>query len=307
MASFESFPIRFINKKLIKHKVIVCGIITSLIYYDNQIHAILSDGDYECDKIKIIIPLTIKIYIYEGIYIKLLCEVKIINSNIILYTINILIKYNSMSDISYRIKKSLLKIILLGDAAVGKTSLMNQYVKQRFYEKYKTTIGADFLTKELTIDNKMITLQIWDTAGQERFASLGTAFYRGSDCCILVYDMSNPLTIKNLEIWRKEFLSISNVYNTDTFPFILVGNKSDINDEDNSEIEDFINKYNIKFFKTSAKENKNVEIIFRTAAELAIKFNNNAIDSIDYNFFEQNKNIDYRKFIEKIEDNKCLC
>ena len=64
--------------------------------------------------------------------------------------------------------------------SVGKTSLMNQFVHKRFSNQYKATIGADFLTKEIMIEDKLVTLQIWDTAGQERFQSLGVAFYRGA-------------------------------------------------------------------------------------------------------------------------------
>lgn len=62
---------------------------------------------------------------------------------------------------------------------------MNQYVNHKFSNQYKATIGADFLTKEIHVDDKAVTMQIWDTAGQERFQSLGVAFYRGADCCVL--------------------------------------------------------------------------------------------------------------------------
>ena len=83
-------------------------------------------------------------------------------------------------------QKVLLKVIVLGDSGVGKTSLMNQYVNRKFTNQYKATIGADFLTKEVMIEDKLVTMQIWDTAGQERFQSLGVAFYRGADACVLV-------------------------------------------------------------------------------------------------------------------------
>merc|ERR1712164_98314 len=88
-------------------------------------------------------------------------------------------------------KRTLLKLIILGDSGVGKTSLMNQYVNKKFSKQYKATIGADFLTKEVMIDDKLVTMQIWDTAGQERFQSLGVAFYRGADSCVLVYDVTD--------------------------------------------------------------------------------------------------------------------
>eukprot|EP00879_Flechtneria_rotunda_P010463 GHRR01010939.1.p1 GENE.GHRR01010939.1~~GHRR01010939.1.p1 ORF type:complete len:125 (+),score=31.91 GHRR01010939.1:67-441(+) len=103
-------------------------------------------------------------------------------------------------------KRKLLKVIILGDSGVGKTSLMNQYVQKKFSKEYKATIGADFLTKEIQIDDKLVTMQIWDTAGQERFQSLGVAFYRGADCCVLVYDVNSTKSFENLDTWRDEFL-----------------------------------------------------------------------------------------------------
>ncbi|KAG6660852.1 hypothetical protein I3843_03G129700 [Carya illinoinensis] len=103
-------------------------------------------------------------------------------------------------------KRSLLKVIVLGDSGVGKTSLMNQYVYNKFSQRYKATIGADFVTKEVQIDDKLVTLQIWDTAGQERFQSLGSAFYRGAECCVLVYDVNAHKSFETLNTWREEFL-----------------------------------------------------------------------------------------------------
>ena len=80
---------------------------------------------------------------------------------------------------------------------------MNQYVNKRFSQQYKATIGADFLTKEVMIDDKLVTLQIWDTAGQERFQSLGVAFYRGADCCVMVYDITAVKTFESLTSWKE--------------------------------------------------------------------------------------------------------
>ena len=128
-------------------------------------------------------------------------------------------------------KKTLLKVIILGDSGVGKTSLMQQFVNSKFSHQYKATIGADFLTKEITVDNnKLVTLQIWDTAGQERFQSLGVAFYRGADCCVLCFDVTNEKSLNNLTSWKDEFLVQSNVSNPQDFPFIIIGNKIDVDD-----------------------------------------------------------------------------
>ncbi|KAL9317711.1 hypothetical protein ACSQ67_014228 [Phaseolus vulgaris] len=114
-------------------------------------------------------------------------------------------------------RRTLLKVIVLGDSGVGKTSLMNQYVHKKFSQQYKATIGADFVTKELQIDDRLVTLQvgfvsysngisIWDTAGQERFQSLGVAFYRGADCCVLAYDVNVMKSFDTLDNWHEEFL-----------------------------------------------------------------------------------------------------
>ena len=88
-------------------------------------------------------------------------------------------------------QRHFLKVVVLGDSSVGKTSIMHKYVKQTFSKNYKATIGADFMTKELLVDEKLVTIQIWDTAGQERVMTLGPAFYKGADCCVIVYDITD--------------------------------------------------------------------------------------------------------------------
>ncbi|CAO3566917.1 unnamed protein product [Mortierella alpina] len=128
--------------------------------------------------------------------------------------------------------KQLLKVVLIGDGGVGKTSLRNQFIHKRFTNAYKATIGADFITKEIELDDgKRVSLQIWDTAGQERFQSLGSAFYRGADACVLCYDVTNFLTFEHLAKWRNEFLKQAGIGdNNPDFPFVLLGNKIDIDE-----------------------------------------------------------------------------
>jgi len=171
-------------------------------------------------------------------------------------------------------KKVLLKVIILGDSGVGKTSLMNQYVHKRFSNQYKATIGADFLTKEVMIDDKLVTLQIWDTAGQERFQSLGVAFYRGADSCVLVYDITDAKSFDNLESWMDEFLVHAAPRNQETFPFVVLGNKADMakrRQVATSKAKQWCQtKNNIPYFETSAKEALNVEQAFHTIAKNAL-------------------------------------
>lgn len=93
-------------------------------------------------------------------------------------------------------------------------------VDKKFSASYKATIGADFLTRPMLIDDRQVTMQLWDTAGQERFQSLGVAFYRGADCCVLVYDVNNSKSFDALDSWRDEFLIQASPRDPDTFPFV---------------------------------------------------------------------------------------
>nr|GLL48031.1 ras-related protein Rab7 [Ipomoea trifida] len=164
-------------------------------------------------------------------------------------------------------RRTLLKVIVLGDSG---------YVHKRFSHQYKATIGADFVTKELLIDDRLITLQIWDTAGQERFQSLGVAFYRGADCCVQVYDVNVMRSFDSLDNWHEEFLKQANPSDPKTFPFILLGNKIDI-DGGNSRVvsekkaqEWCTSKGNIPYYETSAKEDLNVDAAFFCIAKTAL-------------------------------------
>jgi Ras-related protein Rab-7A len=171
-------------------------------------------------------------------------------------------------------KKVLLKVIILGDSGVGKTSLMNQYVNKKFSNQYRATIGADFLTKEVMVDDRLVTLQIWDTAGQERFQSLGVAFYRGADCCVLVFDVNVAKTFDNLDSWRDEFLIQAAPRDPDRFPFVVIGNKIDMENTrvvSTKRLQAWCStKGDIPFFETSAKEAINVEQAFQTIAKNAL-------------------------------------
>merc|ERR1712146_456616 len=183
-------------------------------------------------------------------------------------------------------KKVLLKVIILGDSSVGKTSLMNMYVNRKFNNQYKATIGADFLTKEVMVthngDQRLVTMQIWDTAGQERFQSLGVAFYRGADACILVFDLTSKKSFDNLDTWREEFLVQSGPTETDNFPFVVLGNKCDLKDTrvvNNKNAIDYCKNKKIMskdgetpmYYETSAKDSKDVTKAFTTVATLALE------------------------------------
>ncbi|KAG5462907.1 MAG: ras-related protein rab-7a [Olpidium bornovanus] len=152
---------------------------------------------------------------------------------------------------------------------------MNQYVNKKFTNQYKATIGADFLTKEVMVDDRVVTIQIWDTAGQERFQSLGVAFYRGADCCVLVFDVNSAKSFETLDSWRDEFLVQASPRDPQNFPFVVLGNKVDVEDSKRSVSQTRAiawcqSKGNVPYFETSAKEAINVEQAFQTIAKIAL-------------------------------------
>jgi len=110
--------------------------------------------------------------------------------------------------------------------------LIASYIRKSISQIYKPTIGADFHSKKLEVEDegetKLITLQIWDTAGQEKYQSLGIQYYRGAEACILVYDITDAKSFDNLSNWKTQFLTKSQPKNPDSFPFFIIGNKVDL-------------------------------------------------------------------------------
>jgi len=166
-------------------------------------------------------------------------------------------------------------VVVIGDSAVGKTSLIQMFEHNKFTEAFKPTIGADFSNKEVQLEDRIATLQIWDTAGQERFQSLGSAFYRGADCCCLVYDVTNPLSFEHLMNWRQIFMNKSAPKEPQTFPFLVIGNKVDLEDKrqvSGMEARKFCQQNGgMLFYETSAKDNLNVEKAFKDITVKALE------------------------------------
>lgn len=156
------------------------------------------------------------------------------------------------------------KAIIIGPGAVGKTSIINRFVKDEFVLKYKLTIGTDFLTKTIEYKpNKKAKLQIWDIGGQERFKFLRRSFYDGANGAFLVFDLSRGRTYQEIKTWLSEMYQIMEK----KIPFILVGNKSDLLDKigeliDRNEVEKFVKGEKSIYIETSAKTGDNIEEAF---------------------------------------------
>ena len=163
------------------------------------------------------------------------------------------------------------KIIVIGDSGVGKSCLTTQAVRNNFEEFYTATIGFEFLTFNMRINNNVLKLQIWDTCGQEVYKSLITNFYRNSSLALILYAINNMDSFKHAETWLNELKAQANP----NVKIFLVGNKSDLEDERVVSKEDgerFREEKNLdKFIETSAKTGENARGALLEAAKLLYK------------------------------------
>ncbi|CAD8080853.1 unnamed protein product [Paramecium sonneborni] len=159
----------------------------------------------------------------------------------------------------------LFKILLIGNSAVGKSSLLLRFADNVFNESFLPTIGVDFKIRTFDLNGKTVKLQIWDTAGQERFKTITNSYYKGAHGIILVYDVTDKQSFKDVENWLAEVEKYAN----ENVVRVLVGNKVDLESkrevtfEEGKELADSLN---IRFIETSAKNSSNVEKAFITLA-----------------------------------------
>lgn len=155
------------------------------------------------------------------------------------------------------------KMVLIGDSAVGKSQLLARFARNEFSVDSKATIGVEFQTKTLSIDNKTVKAQIWDTAGQERYRAVTSAYYRGAVGAMLVYDMSKRQSFDHISKWLEEL----RVHADKNIVVMLIGNKSDLGSlraVPTEDAQEFAQRENLFFMETSALEATNVETAFFT-------------------------------------------
>ncbi|KAL7314437.1 hypothetical protein PS15m_006008 [Mucor circinelloides] len=158
----------------------------------------------------------------------------------------------------------LFKIVIIGDSSVGKSNLLLRYTSDEFLEDSRSTIGVEFATKSITIDNCFIKAQIWDTSGQERYKAITSAFYRGAVGALLVYDVTRKSSFDHINQWLKELQE----HTDESIPLVLIGNKLDLATSKRAvtteDAERFATEANMLFFETSALDATNVNSAFET-------------------------------------------
>jgi Ras-related protein Rab-1A len=173
------------------------------------------------------------------------------------------------------LKEIRLKLLIIGDSNVGKTSILLNYTDNYFPESHLATIGVEYKVKEIIKDKYKIILQIWDTAGQERFRSITKSFFRNTNGIIFVYDITDRKSFQNVKDWIKD-----SEMNDNGFEKILVGNKIDLNEKrkiEYDELEEFGKRKNIEVIETSAKKRINIDETFQKIVDLMLN-NKNEVD-----------------------------
>ena len=174
------------------------------------------------------------------------------------------------------------KYIIVGDSNVGKTSIISSLIFNTFKSEYSTTIGVDFSTKMLEVDDMIVKLQLWDTAGQESFRSITKCYYRGAIGAIVVFDLTNKHSFDNVVYW---FNDIINSDREEKTQILLIGNKNDLEQKvSNKDIENLLKEYeNIQYIETNSYDNDKIKECFKVLTRQVIKnLDKSRLDTFGY-------------------------
>ena len=190
------------------------------------------------------------------------------------------------------------KILLIGDLGVGKSCVILRYVEGDFPGNIMSSIGVDFKTKQIELDDHSIKMQIWDTAGHEKFRTITTSYYKSAQAIIILYDITQKSSFDHIRNWITEI----DKFGKQGVLKVIVGNKLDLENNRKIKKEDAENlalKYGVKLWEVSAKDNTNIEEMFVDTIKTLLERNSKIINdipgsSMNNNFF-LNTNIKAKK------------
>lgn len=173
-----------------------------------------------------------------------------------------------------------IKVVVVGNGAVGKSSMIQRYCKGIFTKDYKKTIGVDFLERQIEVNNEDVRLMLWDTAGQEEFDAITKAYYRGAQACVLAFSTVDRESFEAVESWKKKVED-----EVGEIGMVIVQNKIDLIDDavvEPEEAENLAKRLRLRFYNTSVKDNLNVEEVFRYLAEKYLEQLNEVEEDEDF-------------------------
>ena len=197
-----------------------------------------------------------------------------------------------------------IKVLVIGDVEVGKTTIFNQFTKHEFYPSYSPTTGYDFFSVKLKTNNKVMKLQIWDTSGNPSYRAICLQWFRNSELCIVVYSVTNLDSFNNVKIWINDLRA-----NNSEAPIVLLGNQSD--DEENRAVtkemgEKIKEEYNLEFFEEVSAKNgfdQKDNFVFKIAKILYY----NLINDAESGYYTMNESIRLESPKKKGEKIDCKC
>ena len=199
--------------------------------------------------------------------------------------------------------KIIVKLLLLGDSSVGKTSIIIKYISNKFMDTNIATLGVDYMDKTVDYNNLKVFLQIWDTSGEEKFRSITRNFYRNADGLLVVFDLTCKESFNHVKNWINEAKEHKNDIKT-----ILVGNKLDLEDErevDKETALKFAGKNNLKYLETSAKNGKNINNSFKEM--IALILNDKTEQEIKKEFTKSDSSISINSGKDEKKIKKSCC
>ena len=199
------------------------------------------------------------------------------------------------------------KIVLVGDASVGKTNIMSKYLQNQFHEDSKATVGVEFGSKQFTVEGHKLKAQIWDTAGQERYKAMTSAYFKGAKGAFIVYDITRKATFESVDKWLNDL----RVTADKKLSVIIIGNKCDLENQrevNKEQGEEKAKSNGIAFMETSALSGENIEKAFeKMVNEVYKKCHDEFVSSGDLEIEGGSEDINLDKTKPKDDGKKKKC